>query len=57
MPKAMEAALEHEAAKKGLTGKRRNAYIYGTMRKTGWRPQREKRTAHDGAVALANRAN
>lgn len=33
MPKKMERALKREAAKKGLTGERKNAYIYGTMQK------------------------
>lgn len=42
MPKAMEKALKKEAKKKGLKGKRKNAYIYGTMRKAGWRPKRER---------------
>ena len=41
MPKAMEKALNKEADKKGLTGDRRNAFIYGTMRKTGWKPKQE----------------
>jgi hypothetical protein len=45
MPEAMERELKKEAEKKGLTGKRKNAYIYGTMRKTGWRPSREKKIA------------
>jgi hypothetical protein len=39
MPKKMEKALKLAAAKKGLTGKRRGAYIYGTMqKKTDWKP-------------------
>lgn len=29
MPKEMEEALKKEAIKKGLKGKRKNAYIYG----------------------------
>lgn len=41
MPKKMEQALKREAAKKGLTGKRKAAYVYGTMRKTGWKPSRK----------------
>lgn len=41
MPVAMEKALEREADKKGLTGKSRAAFIYGTMRKTGWKPRQE----------------
>jgi len=43
MPKAMEKALKREAEKKGLTGERKDAYIYGTMRKAGWKPGQEKR--------------
>lgn len=43
MPKKMEAALKREATKKGLKGDRKDAYVYGTMRKTGWKPKREKR--------------
>lgn len=39
MPIAMEKALKKVAAKKGLKGKNKNAFIYGTMRKTGWKPQ------------------
>lgn len=42
MPKAMERALKKEAKKKGLTGDRANAFIYGIMRKTGWKPKGER---------------
>jgi len=42
MPVAMERRLSAEADKRGYTGDRRDRYIYGTMRKTGWKPQREK---------------
>lgn len=39
MPKKMEENLKREAAKKGLTGKRKDAYVYGTMqKKTDWKP-------------------
>ena len=38
MPKALENKLKKEAKKKGLKGKGADAYIYGTMRKTGWKP-------------------
>ncbi len=38
MPKQLERDLKREAKKKGLTGDRADAYIYGTMRKLGWRP-------------------
>jgi len=43
MPKKMEAELKLEARKKGLRGKRFNAYVYGAMRKAGWKPSREKK--------------
>jgi len=43
MPKKMEMALKKEVKKKGLTGERADAYIYGTLRKTGWTPKREKK--------------
>lgn len=39
MPKEMEKALKKEAKKKGLKGKRADAYVYGAMRKTGWKPK------------------
>lgn len=42
MPKAMEEALKREARKKGLSKERTGAYVYGTMRKQGWKPEREK---------------
>jgi hypothetical protein len=43
MPKKMEEKLKKDAKKKGLKGERADAYVYGTMRKTGWRPAREKK--------------
>lgn len=42
MPKAIEERLKKLAVKKGLKGKHKDAYIYGTLRKTGWKPNREK---------------
>ena len=42
MPKKMERELKSEAKKKGLKGDRADAYVYGTMRKAGWKPEREK---------------
>jgi hypothetical protein len=38
VPKEMELALEKQARKKGLSGERKDAYVYGTMRKAGWKP-------------------
>lgn len=39
MPKPLENKLKLEAAKKGLTGKRAGAYVYGTLQsKSNWKP-------------------
>ena len=43
MPKKMEAALKRKAGSKGLVGEQANAYTYGAMRKTGWKPDKEKK--------------
>jgi hypothetical protein len=43
MPKKMEKALAREALAKGIKGERKDAYVYGTMRKTGWKPNKEKK--------------
>jgi len=43
MPKELERSLEKQAKKKGFKGERRDRYIYGTMRKMGWKPKREMR--------------
>jgi hypothetical protein len=37
VPVELERKLKREAAKKGYKGKQANAYVYGTMRKMGWR--------------------
>lgn len=42
MPEALERKLKAEAKKKGLGKKRSDAYVYGTMRKTGWKPAKKK---------------
>lgn len=38
MPAKLEADFKRQAAKKGLKGERKDAYVYGTLRKTGWTP-------------------
>jgi hypothetical protein len=43
MPKRLERKLRRTARRKGLTGKRADAYVYGSMRKTGWQPRRKKK--------------
>ena len=40
MPKKLERKLRRQARKKGLTGERADAYVYGTLRKTGWKPKK-----------------
>jgi hypothetical protein len=42
MPVKLEKELKKEAAQKGLTGKKADAYVYGTLRKTGWKPATQK---------------
>lgn len=45
MPKALEEKLRREVNSKHprWDKERKNAYIYGRMRATGWKPQREKK--------------
>jgi hypothetical protein len=43
VPKKLERKLKKQAAKKGLKGESKDAFIYGTMRKTGWTPKRKKK--------------
>ena len=42
MPKALERKLSRLATIMGLAGRRKDAYVYGTLRKTGWKPNRQK---------------
>ena len=37
MPKVLETKLKRKAKKGGLSKKRTAAYVYGTLRKTGWK--------------------
>lgn len=43
MPKRLERKLRRQARRKGLSGRRQDAYVYGTLRKTGWRPGRRRK--------------
>lgn len=45
MPKKMHDRLVREAAKKGLTGRRRDAYVYGTMAKMEARKHKGRKSA------------
>ena len=50
MPKELEEKLEREANSKGLTGSRKNAYIYGTLRKMGWKPKGQRKSRRDVGI-------
>lgn len=43
MPKALEEKLKRQAKEKGFGKERTGAYVYGTLRKTGWEPGRVKK--------------
>jgi len=45
MPKKAEQALKAKARKLGLKGERADRYVYGALRKMGWKPKRERRKA------------
>jgi hypothetical protein len=43
MPKKLHEKLKKDAEKKGLKGKEKQRYIYGTMqKKTNWKPKKKK---------------
>lgn len=42
MPAKLEHRLRKTARKRGYGKKRTGAYVYGTMRKLGWRPKRHR---------------
>jgi len=46
MPLAQERALKNVAKKKGFGKKRTGAFVYGILRKEGWKPEREKKGKH-----------
>ena len=48
MPTKLEKDLKKAANKKGLKGARKDAYVYGTLRKTGWKPPHERQTKKTG---------
>jgi len=53
MPKVLEQKLMKEAKAKGLGKERSNAYVYGTLRKTGWTPNRSAKN-HEKKVCMAD---
>jgi hypothetical protein len=42
MPKKLERELKKQADKRGMKGEDKDAFVYGTMRKTGWVPKKER---------------
>ena len=44
MPKKLEQQLQRKAKSLGMSGERADKYVYGTLRKTGWTPEREKKS-------------
>lgn len=42
MPKKLEDKLKKEARDRGYTKEQFNRFVYGTLRKTGWKPKQEK---------------
>lgn len=42
MPKELENKLKKEVKNKKWSKERKDAYIYGVMRKTGWVPSTQK---------------
>lgn len=44
MPKRLERELKEEAKMKGFSKEQTDAYVYGTLRKIGWKPSREKKS-------------
>lgn len=51
MPKALEEKLRKQVANKPWSQARKDAYVYGTMRRTGWKPS--KKNYSKGAIAKA----
>lgn len=57
MPVKLERALKRKASKLGLGKKRSDAYVYGTLRKTGWKPSREKKMDNPSRVVRLAQIN
>jgi len=43
MPKRAERKLKKVARKRGYGKKRAGRYIYGTLRKLGWKPKKKRK--------------
>ena len=42
MPKELENKLKQQVSNKNWSEEKKNDYIYGTLRKTGWKPSTQK---------------
>ena len=42
MPKEIEEKFKRKAKKRGLSKKRTKAFVYGTLRQTGWKSKKKK---------------
>ena len=42
MPKKLEEKLRREGRKKGLRGKELDRYVYGALRRRGWKPKKRR---------------
>lgn len=43
MPEALKRRLKKQVRNKNWSKEHKDKYVYGTMRKTGWKPSREKK--------------
>jgi hypothetical protein len=41
MPKPLERELQRMCRKRGYSKEKCDRYVYGTLRKTGWKPKRK----------------
>lgn len=53
MPKALEIKLKKQARAKGFGKERTGAFVYGTLRKTGWVPSTQKTLGRTKGVKRA----
>lgn len=43
MPKALEARLRREGRKRGFKGERLDRFVFGGLRRSGWKPSHQKK--------------
>lgn len=43
MPEQLERRLRRQAKNRGYTPAQTNRYVYGTLRRSGWKPGRRRR--------------